>query len=776
MKYMARSGVALLLLVVILVGMLPATALAADGERVLTSIRHSAAAAAVNVADSTSATLTVPYSYSGAVNLSQGLDISYSTSTYSSASPSFPSGSTAEVNGPSVSMVVTYQRKGDATFYKTSYTILVTRAEYVPAAFSGTITKSASPARPATFAEADFVDKYTKNDGASLGSVVITGSNPSFGTLKIGSAAYSPGDPIALTSIRSGSLTFAATGTGTADFIVEAYGSDAAKTKVEGSVLLRVSAVSVAPSFSGTISKSVTLPASLTFAASDFTGKYAKNDGGALASITITGSNPSFGKLRLGSSDYSAGTSVPISDVSSGRLTFVTTGAGTVSYSVRAYASGDATTLIGSATLTIAVQASTAADIAYMAEANTPVTFDTSDFNNVCGNLTGENLNYVRFTLPSSSYGKLYYDYTSSSDYGSTVSSSVKYYRSSSLYLAKVTFVPKSGYFGAVSIAYTGYNIDGQSFTGKVTILVLAVADDITYTTDENAPIAFKASDFSYASDDATDGTLSYVKFKLPSSTYGKLYYDYASPSDTGSSVSTSAKYYRSSSPSLSKATFVPKYGYTGTVSISYTGYNTDGDAYLGTVKVVVREGDGSSAYFDDVGAGYWWASEAIDYLYTTGVATGVGPGTYNPSASISRGDFMLMLCRAFDLKANVAGNFSDVPAGSYYFDAIAVAKALGIATGDGGTFRPTAAVTRQDAMVLVARTLAVASETIPAGNWSDLAGFSDTGDVSDYAVSAASSLVRAKIIVGTAGRLNPKGSVSRSEMAVILHRVLTMP
>ena len=190
MKYTFRSRVASLLLVVILTGMLPATALAADGERVLTSIRHSAAVAAVNVTNSTSATLTVPYSHSGTVNLSQGLDISYSTSAYSSASPSFPDGSTAEVNGPSVNMVVTFQRKGEATFYKTSYTILVVRAEHVPSRFAGTIAKSASPSLSATFTETDFSGKYTKNDGPTLGSVVITGSNPTFGTLKIGSADY----------------------------------------------------------------------------------------------------------------------------------------------------------------------------------------------------------------------------------------------------------------------------------------------------------------------------------------------------------------------------------------------------------------------------------------------------------------------------------------------------------------------------------------------------------------------------------------------------------
>jgi len=449
-----KSRIALVTLAALLVGMMPAMALAADGERVLTSIRHSSAVAAVNVTNSTSATLTVPHSHSGTVNLAQGLDISYSTSVYASASPSFPDGSTAEVGGSAVNMVVTYQRHGDQTFYKTSYTILVVRADYLASKFSGTITKSSSPTKTATFAEADFLDKYTKNDGTALGSIVITGSNPSFGTLRVGSAVYNPGDAINISSIRSGYLTFVATSAGTVDYLVEAYGSDAEKTKADGSVLLKITAVSVSPAFSGTISKTVTLPHALTLSPSDFTGLYTRNDGGALASITISGSNPSFGKLMLGGNDYSSGTAIPLSDISNGRLTFVPTGTGTVSYTLRAYASGDTSSAVGTATLSIAVQTSAAADISYTVGTNTRLALSVSDLNSVCVNLTGSNLHYMVFTLPSSSYGRLYYDYTSPSSYGSTVSSGTVYYRNSAPYISSISFVPTSGYSGTVALLY----------------------------------------------------------------------------------------------------------------------------------------------------------------------------------------------------------------------------------------------------------------------------------------------------------------------------------
>ena len=73
-------------------------------------------------------------------------------------------------------------------------------------------------------------------------------------------------------------------------------------------------------------------------------------------------------------------------------------------------------------TVKIAVaNTTTAGTITYTTDSDSAVEFDDEDFNDVCNDLTDENLSYVKFTLPSTTYGKLYYDYTSSSDYGSVV-------------------------------------------------------------------------------------------------------------------------------------------------------------------------------------------------------------------------------------------------------------------------------------------------------------------------------------------------------------------
>ena len=426
--------------------------------------------------------------------------------------------------------------------------------------------------------------------------------------------------------------------------------------------------------------------------------------------------------------------------------------------------------------LKITVSSDGSSTVSYSTNSQTPVKLVASDFNTACKNATGSTLDYVKFTLPSSTYGVLYYDYSSASKYDSKVSASTKYYRSDSPYIAYISFVPNSSYTGTITINFTGYDVDGDSFSGQLKITVTGNGStELSYSTNNTTPLKLVASDFNDICRNTTGNTLDYVKFSLPSSTYGKLYYDYTSASKYDSAVSASTKYYRNSSPYISYISFVPNSNYTGTVTINYTGYSTEGTSYSGKLKITVNDTGISSKYFNDVGSNLSWAVEAIDYLYEAGVVTGIGSNRYMPSASVTRGDFMLMLYRALDLKATVQDNFSDVPKGSYYFDAIAAAKALGIAQGDGKKFYPNSAISRQDAMVLVVRSLEVARINIASGSSSDLRAFTDRGMVSDYAIEAVASLVKAKIIQGDGSSVHPLSNITRAEMAVILQRVLKL-
>ena len=168
----------------------------------------------------------------------------------------------------------------------------------------------------------------------------------------------------------------------------------------------------------------------------------------------------------------------------------------------------------------------------------------------------------------------------------------------------------------------------------------------------------------------------------------------------------------------------------------------------------------------------YDWAAEAVGFLADAGIVNGVGGGRFAPASRIKRGDFILMLCRAYGLSGEGGEGFPDVPADAYYHDAVVSAQAKGIARGSGGLFRPEDPVTRQEAMALLYRTLSYTGHRLPSSG--DLSGFTDADSVSDWALEPVSALVGAGIINGSGGRLNPGNSMTRAEMAAALYRALT--
>ena len=170
----------------------------------------------------------------------------------------------------------------------------------------------------------------------------------------------------------------------------------------------------------------------------------------------------------------------------------------------------------------------------------------------------------------------MYYNYTSSGKYDSAVTSSRKYYRYSSPYLDKVTFVPNSSFVGTATIQYTGWASNGRSFNGTVTIDVYDSAQQISYTVRSGGVVDFNAVDFDRMCEYYTGDPLRYVRFTLPASSRGVLYYDYNSTSGSyGSKVSSYSSYYYSSSPYLDRISFVADDGYSGTFEISFTGWST---------------------------------------------------------------------------------------------------------------------------------------------------------------------------------------------------------
>lgn len=416
-------------------------------------------------------------------------------------------------------------------------------------------------------------------------------------------------------------------------------------------------------------------------------------------------------------------------------------------------------------------------EIEYDTDYREAVTFAARDFDDLCIYETDDDLNYVRFTQPSSSVGTLYYNYRSSSSTGSKVSSSTSYYYSGSgNTISKVSFVPANSFNGTAEIDFTGYAKDGTRFNGTVVVNVGEATPEarVIYTTRQ-APVNLQASAFENANSRVR---LRSVRFAyMPSSAAGRLYFQYTSPTVYGWQATANTEYQISGSPALSSLTFVPKAGYTGTVTIPYTATATNGSQYGGELIIYV-EGGGYSTYFSDMGSYPAEAQSAVDYLKEQGVVSGITATTYGPELSIRRGDFALMLVRAFKLTAGggTGQRFSDVPATAYYADAVQTLRALGIVSGTGGNlYQPTSTLSRQDAMLMVQRAMRISGYSAGDGPSYVLSSYSDSGSVSSYAQGAMAYVVQQGLLPTTGNRLAPRDALSRVDMAVLLHRAMTM-
>ena len=405
------------------------------------------------------------------------------------------------------------------------------------------------------------------------------------------------------------------------------------------------------------------------------------------------------------------------------------------------------------------------------------VFFNTSDFSDLSYLCTDRDLNYIvinQSNLPVASHGYLF-------DPGGVVTTRNTYYRTASnsrKLVADLSFVAASDFEGTFGIPFTGYSTAGKSFVGCIFISVPPSTAEsnsderydgtLMYTTMGPA-VAFRKSDFIAAARDSLPRDLSYVRFSAPSATMGRLCRNYVSPThysvlDTNQTWPVNA---------LSNISFLPHAGFTGTVSIGFTAYDVGGNRYDDEVRVIVVPPLTSNSFRDMYSAP--WAVTAVDFLNYYDILTGTGSGQFSPGMQMRRCDFVLMLSRAFSFGPYGTYSFSDVPAGAYYSSAIASAKALGIVAGDtAGNFNPTASITRQEAAVMLYRSMRRIGN-MPIGSASDLRIFSDAWAVSDYAVEAMGSLVRLGVFQGDGtGRVNPWSPLTRAEMASLFYRAIT--
>ena len=160
------------------------------------------------------------------------------------------------------------------------------------------------------------------------------------------------------------------------------------------------------------------------------------------------------------------------------------------------------------------------------------------------------------------------------------------------------------------------------------------------------------------------------------------------------------------------------------------------------------------------------WAATAIEALTAKGIINGVGDGKFDPQATVTREQFVKMLCVALNLTEEAEISFTDIAADDWSLPYIKKAVKAGLISGmDENTFGYGVGISRQDIAVILHRTV---KET--TGD----AQFADKAEIADYAVAAVGALSGLKILNGFEdGSFKPNASCTRAQAAVIIYNYL---
>lgn len=163
------------------------------------------------------------------------------------------------------------------------------------------------------------------------------------------------------------------------------------------------------------------------------------------------------------------------------------------------------------------------------------------------------------------------------------------------------------------------------------------------------------------------------------------------------------------------------------------------------------------------------WAESSIERWSGHGIIQGSN-GLFDPNGQLTCAQLATILAKLLKLPAAKDAGFTDNTADAWYFDAINRCAAAGILNGNGdGTVTPEAPITRERAMVMLARALGIEPIRKP-----DLTKYTDAAQVSAYAQGYVAALIEAGIVGGvTADELAPQANITRAATVTILDRAI---
>lgn len=187
-----------------------------------------------------------------------------------------------------------------------------------------------------------------------------------------------------------------------------------------------------------------------------------------------------------------------------------------------------------------------------------------------------------------------------------------------------------------------------------------------------------------------------------------------------------------------------------------HTAQEPSGEAFtsLGTPGIAGIVLNPSPMPFTDVRVGSWFYNN-VDYVWKHYLMSGVSDTQFAPGTTTSRAMIWTILARMNNIRTDIN------PGSTWYERGMLWAMERGVTDGS----HPMNDITREQLAVMLWRNAG------SPGGTADLNKFSDSGSVSDYAVSAIRWAVTNGILQGSDGKLNPKGTATRAEVAAMVQR-----
>lgn len=166
------------------------------------------------------------------------------------------------------------------------------------------------------------------------------------------------------------------------------------------------------------------------------------------------------------------------------------------------------------------------------------------------------------------------------------------------------------------------------------------------------------------------------------------------------------------------------------------------------------------------------WAQEYMDKLVSWGVMRGDIDGNLEPERDITRAEFVAMVNRAYGYDQTGLTPFIDVESTAWYADDISIAYNVGYFEGISPRMAyPDGNLTREQAVILLARNMMMDSSS------GEVLGFSDSRDFSDWSRDRVQAAVETGLIGGYPdGTFRPQKNITRGEVAAMLVNAIGVP